>query len=492
MVDRVLLINAAENAPAWPTMPRAVEPMGLLYVAGAFEQAGVEVTLVDLQLESGDLQAAYEEVARGRLGGVGIALSSQACLWSAAKIAQDIKNLCPPTPVFAGGVFASLNADWLLELMPAFDFVVVGEAEPFVFEFVNQGGRWEHLHAARHRARQKVDQPALPAQVLVAPRVAPDRSLTRAVIERGEAPSVVASRGCGGGCSFCCISRYYGSRWKPRDVEDVCRELEELVEHFGTRRFHLVDDNLFGHAEGARTWVASFIEALARFDPPLSVKTTCRLDDLDETLIPHLRRAGFDLLKIGLETFGQESQSVYGKRISQDTAARKLDLLRQAGVGVSLGLIMFDPYCSISDLRQNLDFLLHCPDDWSRHLLRGKLIAYRGTHIERRLQRDGLVTSASILGAEWRFRNQDVAEVHRRFEGLLRAEILESELRLYHRQKAAIRAGQTPPRLGELEHLLKASWTDLFRHALDERPRTAGVERKLRHLRACVDDFCSD
>jgi hypothetical protein len=489
-MERVLLINPAETPPAWPTMPRAVEPMGLLYVAGAFNLAGVEITPVDLQLGYGDLEMAYQDIMRGSFGGVGIALGSQACLWSALEIARQVKKLHPAVPVFTGGVFASLNAEWLLKTTGAFDFVVIGEAEPFVFEFVERQGRWQGLPTVQDRT-PGAQQPALPVPVFAAaPLDSPDRSLTRTVIDRGETPSVVASRGCGGGCSFCCISRYYGSKWQPRDIQAICRELEALAERFSVRRFHLVDDNLFGHARGSREWAMPFLQALTRFDPPLSFKTTCRLDDLDETLIPMLRPAGFDLLKIGVETFSQQTQRVYGKPISRQTAAGKLDRLREAGVGVSLGFIMFDPYCGVADLHKNLDFLLEYPDFWSRHLLRSKLIAYRGTRIEKLLERHGLATSKSIKGTQWRFRDPGVAEVHRRFERLLRTEILDIELKLYYHQPAAIRAGQTPARLGELVTLLQTCWIDLFSHALENKPLTARTQRHLSLVRTGMSEFC--
>ena len=472
-------------------MPRAVEPMGLLYVAGAFKKMNVQVDLVDLQLGYGDLEAAYERVARQEYDGVGIALASQACLWSALKIAQDLANLCPTTPLFTGGIFASLNADWLLSTAPAFDFVVIGEAEPFVVDFVTCEGKWEGLPGAWHPARGE-SRACLPTRILAGPQVAPDRSLTRMVIERGESPSVVASRGCGGGCTFCCISRYYGSRWRPRDVQDVGQELQELVERFGTRRFYLVDDNLFGHTREAREWIKSFVEMLSRFDPSLSFKTTCRLDDLDEALLPDIKRAGFDLLKIGVETFSKESQRVYKKPISREDACRKLDRLIEAGVGVSLGFIMFDPYCSVGDLWENLDFLLQYPDCWSRHLLRSRLVAYRGTRIEERLERDSLVTFRSILGSEWRFGDPKVARAYRQFEALLRAEILDLELGLYRYQKSLIETGDSPPRPGELQDFFKECWVELFKLALQDRKLFTSLRKKLDRLREDVRAFCQE
>lgn len=157
MEKNILLINPRQSIPDWPTMPRAVEPMGLLYVAGAFRDLGIAVDLIDYQLGFGEPAKIYPQVARKKYAGAGIALADQACLWSALQIAQDLKNLCPDLPIFTGGVFATLNAEWILEVTPAIDFVVMGEAEPFVLEFMNHHGSWKNIGHVFHRETAKAN-----------------------------------------------------------------------------------------------------------------------------------------------------------------------------------------------------------------------------------------------------------------------------------------------------------------------------------------------
>ncbi|MBK6930759.1 MAG: radical SAM protein [Saprospirales bacterium] len=467
-MEKILLINPPEQRPEWPTMPRAVEPMGLLYVAGAFRDSGVQADLLDLQLSVGDRENIYAQVSGGEYPAAGIALSSQACLWNALAIAQDLKNLYPRIVLFTGGVFASLNWEWILETAPAFDFVVVGEGEPFVFAFVQDPRNWKGISGVRHRG-QTAPPPLLPARLLTTPRVLPDRSLTAEVIRQGEAPSVVATRGCGGACTFCCVSHYYGSSWQSRAVEDIFREVESLVALFGARQIHLVDDNLFGHERGAKAWIRSFVQAMGRFNPTLRFKTTCRLDDLDEDLIPDIKKAGFSLLKIGVETFSKAAQKKYKKGILREKAARKLDALREAGIGISLGFIMFDPYCSLADLRENLDFLLDYPECWSRHLLRSRLVAYRNTPIETSLEKDGLLVSRGIMGSQWRFGDSEVAAVYDRFEDFLRLHMLPLEWDIYRFQQSRRKEGLSPAVPRTVESQLKEAWLELFQAALENR-----------------------
>jgi radical SAM superfamily enzyme YgiQ (UPF0313 family) len=485
----VLLIQPAETAPDWPYIPRAVEPMGLLYVSGAFQQYGVETELLDLQLGYGTLRAALDSVAAGRYSGIGVALASQACLENALEIAVQVRQVNHTVPLFTGGVFASINARWLLESHPEFDAVVVGEGEAFAAAFAQRGSLEPGLPGMVDRATLVQQEVQFPVALFTAPPVWPDRRLMPLVVARGESPSVVASRGCGGGCSFCCSAYYYGSRWKGRTVEDVQAELAALVQEGVGRDVHLVDDNLFGHVPGCREWSLALLEALAEFSPRLRIKTTCRLDDLDESLLPVMQRAGIRLLKIGVETFSEETQRIYGKRISREEASRKLDLLTAAGMDVSLGFIMFDPYCRLEDLQVNLDFLRQYPKCWGRNLLRSRLIAYRGTRIERHLERDGLAVSRDIFGTQWRFRDGRVHQVQQRLEGWLRQEILPVENYIYQQQKTAMQQGRPPASTRELSESLQTCWLDLFTCALTDQQPSESFYIRLRQVEASAVDI---
>lgn len=463
--------------------------MGLMYVAGAFKQAGVDVTIVDLALGAGDIETAGMDAALGAFDGIGIALVSQANLWSGLSLARDLKNLAPAVPVFAGGVFASLNAQWLLDVSSALDFIVIGEAEPFVNLFVENNGRWEQLPMIWHRAGKGDASSMLPVPVSDGGRVMPDRSLTQAVIQRGESPSVVATRGCGGACSFCCVARYYGSRWQHRSPESVSAELRVLVRDFGVRDFHFVDDNLFGHTRSSQQWIKDLMKRLSGFDPGLCFKATCRLDDLKVSMIPLIRQSGFRLLKVGIETFNPIAQKWYGKPVLREDAAAKLDCLREIGMGISLGFIMFDPYCTERDLYENLDFLEQYREFWGRHLLRSELAAYRGTRIEKVLKRDRLTVSNDITGSRWRFRDAGAQQVCQRIDHLLRTEILGLEWMLYRLQQRAMLTGvsfRVPP---GLQDLLQECWILLFRHGLEGTGVASATRDRLGQARAKISAF---
>jgi len=470
----------------WPVRRKPAEPVELIYLAGALQAAGCAVDIIDLQLGHGDADDIWRRIALGHYPAAGVAIPEQAVLWSGLKLARDVKNLNDSTQVFAFGLLAALNARWFLEIASAIDFVVTGDFGGFADETGREGaGRARfreivgtaHRHARTLPAGISSGDDSIPgchdtAAIEIAPA---DRRLTASVIRGGGSPAVVASHGCSGECSFCCVSSLHSSVWRPRTVAHVHDELQALVDRFGVARFHLADSSLLGTTLPASTWAAELCRVLSEFRPPLRLKTSCRLPDLDENSVMMLQQAGFDTLKIGIETLCRASQIAYGKVIERDEATRKIDFILSRGMEASIGFITFDPYLSPDDLRANLDFLLRYQDCWGRHLLLSRLVAYRGTRIEQQLAADGLALARGMEGTVWRFRDPEVARIHSRYEELVRAEILDLEFGLdarYHalaeRQPGEADGAGTAP-LTECEFLLKQGWIELFRCALDPR-----------------------
>ena len=497
MSKPILLVNPIRAVPKWPVRRKPAEPVELIYLAGALKAAGCGVDIIDLQLGHGNVDDVRRRIALNHYPAIGVGIPEQPLLWSGLKIAHDLKNVNDSTQVFAFGLLAALNARWFLEIAPAIDFVVTGDFRVFAEEWVRPGAgstRIRELVGIEHRRARNhppgiasVDGSIPGRQDSTALEIPPaDRRLTAAVIQGGGNPAAVASHGCSGDCSFCCVSSHYSSAWRPRPVAHVADELQALVRRFETTRLHLADSSLLSPTLPARTWAADLCRVLSEFQPPLQLKTSCRLADLDETSVVMLQRAGFGILKIGIETFCRESQIAYGKAVERDAAARRLDFILSRGMEASIGFITFDPYLSLDDLRANLDFLLRYQTCWGRHLLLSRLIAYRGTRIEQRLEQDGLALARSTEGTSWRFRDPEVARVHSRFAVLVREEILDLEFDLdarYHAlaaQHSPEPAGADAAPLAQCESLLKQCWMELFHRALDQghpRDRFAACRR---------------
>jgi anaerobic magnesium-protoporphyrin IX monomethyl ester cyclase len=504
--EKILLVNPVRGMPRWPTLRKPAEPVELIYLAGALKSASWDVSILDLQLDYGDPDDLYRSIALNHFPVVGVAIPDRLFLWGGLKITRNVKNLNETTRVFTFGLLAAMNAGRLLDIASSIDFVVTGDLEEFAQESVQESAgsttRFSGLSSIEHRiakSRRRHIRPGGHASPNMRGTRAldisfADRRMTSCVIKGGGNPAVAASHGCSGECSFCCVSGYYASVWRPRPVEHVRDELRALVDRFNVTEFHLVDSSLLGPTLQARNWASHLCKVLSEFRPRLRLKTSCRLADLDEANIVMLQQAGFRTLKIGMETFCAESQTVYGKNVDREAAIRRLDFIRAGGMEVSIGFIMFDPYLSIGDLRSNLEFLLMYPDCWGRHLLLSELIAYPGTRIEQQLDQDGLALSRSMEGTSWRFRDQEVERVHGRFLDMVTTKILDLEFDHYARcQTAAAERSQAVPfikatGLADCEDLLKQCWIELFHHALDEGHPLDKFASCRRRARECMQE----
>lgn len=466
----VLLVNPRSATPPWPTPPRAVEPLGVLYTAAAFRGQGIETRILDLETEP-DSRVLSKELLSANYGLVGITLTSQPQTWSAFASAQEARSLCPGAKVVVGGVFATLNARWILETCPAIDAVCRGEGENLAAVYGHSAGATADCEVLATRENLLALPPArgLPYYSdSLDSYPLPARDLLSRVLESGGLPSVVASRGCGACCTFCAVPAYSGVRWRMRSASAVVEEMSALARRSNAKRFHLIDDNLFGHHSESRQRGMSLLEALASMKPGVEIRAACRLDDLTGATITALRRAGVVLLKLGVETLDPASQSVYGKRLPCDAVEGRLRDVLAAGIGVSLGMILFDPFCSMASVSRNFEFLRAYPTCWARHLLRSTLAAYAGTAIEQQIVRAGLAVSRSAFGTVWRFQDDEVARFHARLETSLKAIVLPAEWDLYELQAQSMANGNglDQQRLWHVDRLLRELYIEAFERAL--------------------------
>jgi hypothetical protein len=475
-----------------------VEPLGLLCTAAAFRRCGVETTIVDL-----DPDDDRDELVRGLRGGefglIGIALSSQLQVWGAVSVARDAKCICPHAKVVVGGVFATMNSRWILDICPEIDGVCRGEGEMLAQYYADEPRLMSGLLHVVDRSGASVltSPPRLPKYAETMDEYPlPARDLLPTVMRYGELPSVITSRGCGATCSFCAIPAFSGMLWRMRSVGSIVDEVRQLHRDYGATRFHLIDDNLFGHTEQTHVKAVRLLDGLAAIPERVEFRAACRIDDVTPGALPKIKAAGITLLKLGVETLGEATQRHYKKLLPEDIVAGRIEDTLRAGIGISLGFIMFDPFCDMATIRRNFNFLLSFPQCWSRHLLRSRLEAYAGTAIEQHISRAGLAVSKSAFGTVWKFQDKEVKEFHDRFAQAARRLLLPVEWTFYavwrrnmrmHAQGLALLGRDE---LREIDTQIREISVDLFKQALAGRGdpvthhlagRAAGLKQQLDH-----------
>ncbi len=265
----VTLINPPQVFSRFQVAAGITPPLGVAYLAAYLREHGVEPTVVDALGEAPsrvtpfrgpallrglDLQQTVDRVdPRTRL--IGISNLFSFAYPAVEELVAGLKARLSGVPIVLGGPHPGALWERCLD-DPNVDYVVSGEGEQPLLELC------EHLDGRRglddleavafRRGEERVHVPqkrTLIRKVEDIPWPARDLLPMENYVATQEAhgpvtsrwTSILSSRGCPYGCTFC-ESR--NTRWRARPAADVVDEIEHCVDRWKIRDFHFEDDNM--------------------------------------------------------------------------------------------------------------------------------------------------------------------------------------------------------------------------------------------------------
>ena len=327
------------------------QPLGAALPLAFLERAGFAPDALDIAVER--LDAA--KVARARL--IGISVPMHTALRLGVRVAERVREINPTAAVCFYGLYAALNADYLLE--HGADFCIGGECEaplvalaealeaecPGGVEGVIQRGE-----AARPFLRRLPF--ALPVRTALPPLDRYARLEHRG--ERRVAGYVEASRGCLHLCTHCPIPPVYGGRFfvLPQDVvlEDVRRQVQAGATHitFGDPDFL----NGPGHS-------LKVVRAMHAEFPALTFDFTAKVEHILErrALFPELGTLGCLFMISAVESLSDTVLTVLEKHHTRADVVEALRIVRDAGIAFRPTWVAFTPWTTRDDYCEVLDFV---------------------------------------------------------------------------------------------------------------------------------------
>jgi radical SAM superfamily enzyme YgiQ (UPF0313 family) len=267
-----LLVISPAWAPGWWGRGKVLAPPLVLPLLAGLTPEGIDVRLVDENVEPVDLSADVDWVAI-------------TCMTASAPRAYEVSDAfrARHIPVVMGGIHPTVLPD---EAALHADAVITGEAELVWKEVIADltGGRLK----PRYRHNGFCDLVGLPRPRRELLQV--DRYLTINVVQ--------TARGCPNACSFCSVSTVAGRRYRFRPVREVIDELLSL----GGGWIGFVDDNITGDPKRAK----EFFEALI----PLGRRWVGQADlnmAKDPELLALAARSGCHAMFVGIESISQEN-----------------------------------------------------------------------------------------------------------------------------------------------------------------------------------------
>jgi len=379
------------------------EHLGPAYLAAVLRRAGARVAIDEATAAT--LDALVDRIAAFAPDIVGISLTMVSTDDARAFGRALRARLGRGTFIVLGGPVATyLGSDLFGAGFDFADMLIRGEGEVPLLrlcEAIQGGGRLDGVPNACFRSAEGI------VETKVVPGVADLDALpfpARDQLERHGRFSylrVSTSRGCTAHCTFCNAPHTRNrivpgiKPWRGCSARRVVDEVEHLVATYGANTFDFVDST-FEDPGGGRIGKAR-VRAIAEeilsrgLDIYYNVCMQARnWGAADRDLIALLRRSGLEKVLIGIESGSADGLARWQKMSTVAENETAIAVLREAGIYVAFGFIMFHPWSSFAEIRENQDFLAR---NLGQNLRRftTRLELYPGAEVVDQLEAEGLL-----------------------------------------------------------------------------------------------------
>jgi radical SAM superfamily enzyme YgiQ (UPF0313 family) len=324
---RVLLVSTYELGH---------QPLHVASPAAALREAGHDVRLIDISVETWD--ADLVDWAHAVAFSVPMHTATRLALAAAA----SARRRRPGLPVCFYGLYAAAAEG-------AADHVVAGEYEPALVEWVSSlaGGAAApggvRLERRRARLPVRADLPGIERYARLS-----------AGGEERPAGYVEASRGCAHRCRHCPVPVVYDGRTRKVPIDVV---LDDAAQQIDAGARHIT----FGDPDFLNRWAHSMqvVDEFHRRFPDVTYDVTAKVSHLIayEHLLDDLARTGCLFVVSAFECVNDEILRYLDKGHTAEDAARATSILRERAIEVRPSWLPFTPWTTVRDVVDILDFV---------------------------------------------------------------------------------------------------------------------------------------
>ncbi len=325
-------MRVAIIAPPYPLEEGPAPPLGVCYVAAAFEEAGAEVRIFDFVVSEysyNRLKAWMDEFSPDVVGTTSVTMNFS----HAARILCQAKKISPSVVTMMGGPHVSFYAQETLRQYPGIDMIVIGEGEKTVSEIVPgipDRNAWNEVpglvfrndgdivSTGKREFIEDLNSLPFPARHLL--------SLSR-YKALGFPVSIITSRGCPNQCIFCLGRRMVGRKVRYRDPGLVVDEIEHLIK-LGFHRINLADDLFTSN----KRCVAMVCDEIATRGLRFEWTAFSRVNTIDEETVRMMKEAGCDCISFGIESGNPQMLRRIRKGITLEQARNAVAICKKVGI----------------------------------------------------------------------------------------------------------------------------------------------------------------
>ena len=303
----------------------------------------------------------------------------------AKTMAAELKSAAPDIPIIMGGVFASMNAEYILKDCPQADCIGVGEGEELLPDYLDNmndpgsvaGLVWRDGNRVITNLSRPLlrdldqfpypDRTSLPIDYIESlPLDVP------AVLSLDKFCTIQTSRGCPYGCIYCDIPSLSNGKWRHRSAEHVLGEMQQLNDA-GYRSIYLTDDHFLLKRKRIHDICSGIIERGLEF----TWGCEGRVDSAVVDQLPIMSRANCTFLAYGVEAGTQKILDRLNKNLTLEQIEYGVSQAKRQGIKRAHGFFLVgSPGETEEDIMESFRFAARLKLDTFAF---NRLCVYRGT-----------------------------------------------------------------------------------------------------------------
>ncbi|MFZ2949855.1 MAG: cobalamin-dependent protein [Desulfuromonadaceae bacterium] len=344
-------------------------PLGLVCLAGAARQAGLDAEIYDV-MAKGHAYPEIEQRLRESLPDFVASTAITATINDAIKTLELAKRTRPDAVTILGGVHPTFMYEEVLASSVAVDFIVIGEGEVtlrHLLEVLKAGGNPETVAGiafrrcgavvttGRRAFMESIDD--LPA----AWDLLDWEDYYSLVLSGARLGAINTSRGCHHDCTFCSQQKFWEKSWRARDPRKVADELEYLYTTHHVTVFMITDEY---PTKSRERWEALLDAVIAKNIPVYLLMETRGPDIIrDRDIMWKYREAGIIYISCGVETADQPTLDALKKEQVLEEMKQVFDILREEEIVSEASFMVGFPDETSDSIKKTMQLAQHFNPD---------------------------------------------------------------------------------------------------------------------------------
>lgn len=346
--------------------------LGVGHLAAVLEKEKIEPIILDARAYKLSVSQTTDRILSYNPRVIGISATTSQIMRS-FEICRKIKEKSNSTITVIGGSHISALPEETLKECEAIDIGVIGEGEYTFLEIVKSIVNNKELNHVQGLVFRKNGELVMtPPRLLIddldslpfpSRHLFPSQILQSRVSFSKNAPvgNIITSRGCPGKCIFC-SNKVFGRKFRERSPENVVTEIEEMVEKYGYKEIHIVDDTFTLNRSRVMKICQLIKEKKINLD--FSLPNGVRVDTVDEEILVAMKEAGFYCIYFGVESGDDKVLKMINKNITTEQIYRKIRIAKKMHYFVGIFIMIGLPGSSDESEKKTIEFVKKLDPDF--------------------------------------------------------------------------------------------------------------------------------